>query len=105
MIQAKPIQESINDLHREITKLNKKIGSESKKNFIEKFLSSESIKELKEELKGKQKEITQKFKDLVKLFHEKIPSNTTVSNASEKTELVLENQFKVMKKFLKNLKK
>ena len=55
MIQAKPIQESINDLHREITKLNKKIGSESKKNFIEKFLSSESIKELKEELKGKQK--------------------------------------------------
>ena len=24
MIQAKPIQESINDLHREITKLNKK---------------------------------------------------------------------------------
>ena len=102
--QAKPIQESINDLHREITKLNKKIGSESKKNFIEKFLSSESIKELKEELKGKQKEITQKFKDLVKLFHEKIPSNTTVSNASEKTELVLENQFKVMKKISEELK-
>lgn len=104
LVQAKPIQQSINNLHREIKELNQKVGIESKKNFVKKFLSSVSIEELKKELTAKKEDIKDKFKILVKIFYVKIPSNTNVYNIADKTDDLLNNKSKLMNKISKELK-